>query len=72
MKIDLLDLDCEVFYSFESSQPGGSHPHGGVENLPPTLTIYMVKCKEIEITKLLSEEQLSEIEEKLLETKLGF
>lgn len=72
MKIDLFDLQCDIKYHFEPGSIGGSHPHGGEEFLTPILTIYSVICKETEIIHLLSEDQLSEIEDILLQEKFIF
>ncbi len=65
--IDLLGLDVEVMYTYQKADQGGTHPAGGVEQLPARISIYSVMCKGIDIISLLSSDQLEDMEREILE-----
>jgi hypothetical protein len=68
LEITLTDLNVDIEYHYQKPVFGGSYADtGDQEILPAEVDIYSVKCKGIELISLLEPDQLSEMNEKLLE-----
>lgn len=68
MKIDILNLECEILYNYELPSIGaidtGTNEH---EVIPAILEIYSVKSKGIEIISLITKEDLQTMEAEILD-----
>lgn len=66
--IDLINLEVELRYDYQSPSIGGMYPDtGDQEVIPASITIHSVRSGGIEIISIIPEDQLQIMEEELLE-----
>lgn len=64
--IDIINLDVEIEYNFNSPSIGGTHEDGSQEEIPATVDIYSVKAQGFEIISLIHPDQKEALEEEML------
>lgn len=68
MRIDILNLECEILYNYELPSIGAIHSETNEhEVIPAVLEIYSVKSQGIEIINLITKEDLRTMEAEILD-----